>query len=388
MNNLDYTPRPPCEETLLSVVLPVFNEARALSLLSAKIAEALNPCPMDYELIFIDDGSTDDSPQVLDRLAASSDRIRVIHLSRNFGHQAAVQAGLAYARGDAIVLMDSDMQDDPAAIPLFVAEWQDGYDVVYAVRSDRKESRAKRFLFAVFHRLMSAVASEQMPADAGIFGLIDRRVAQQILAMKERDRYFPGLRSWVGYSQKGVVVQRGARYDERPRVSMRGLFRLAKTAIFSFSSFPLTVFHFIGAAAAIVFVVLGGFALFCKLFTDLAIPGWTSYMLMGSFFGALNALGISILGEYVIRIYDQVRARPQFIVARTVNIAVMEQTVGPSVQNAYGGTGDEQFVELLEQAEQLLDEAMIPDSRPTSPIVPMEAGEEIDAIESSTLHTL
>jgi dolichol-phosphate mannosyltransferase len=242
--------------------------------------------------------------------------------------------------------MDSDMQDAPEAIPRFLAKWYAGYDVVYAVRTGRKENLLKRSLFALFHRLMSAVATIPIPADAGIFGLIDRRVARQILALGETDRYFPGLRSWVGLRQTGVVVERNARYDRRPRVSLVGLVRLAKTAMFSFSSLPLWIFHMIGALAAAVFVGLSGFSIFCKLFTNLAIPGWTSYILTGSFFGALNALGISILGEYVIRIYDQVRGRPAFLVDRTVNI----NEVTPDGDEA----GDAPYADLMEEAAQLL----------------------------------
>ena len=238
-------------------MLPVYNEARALPVLTARIAAVLAPLPLRYEIIFVNDGSDDESLQVLDQLAATSDAVRVVHLSRNFGHQAAVQAGLAHARGHAIVLMDSDMQDAPEAIPRFLAAWREGYDVVYAVRTRRKENLLKRLLFAAFHRLMSAVASVPIPAEAGIFGLIDRRVARQILALGESDRYFPGLRSWVGFPQKGILVERNARYDRHPRVSMLGLMRLAKTAMFSFSTFPLRIFHVIGAAAAMVFLDAG-----------------------------------------------------------------------------------------------------------------------------------
>ena len=325
--NASPLPSPPAEiqrsmnkQKLVSIVLPVYNEAKVLPILTSRIAAVMTSCPMEYEIILVNDGSRDESPQILDQLAAASDRLRVVHLSRNFGHQAAVQAGLVHARGDAIVLMDSDMQDAPEAIPRFLAEWQAGFDVVYAIRTQRKENAVKRLLFAGFHRLMSAVASVPIPTDAGIFGLIDRRVAQQIIALGESDRYFPGLRSWVGMRQTGIVVERNARYDDQPRVSLAGLFRLAKTAMFSFSSFPLTIFHVIGGLAAAVFLGLSVFSVFCKLFTSLAIPGWTSYIITGSFFGALNALGISILGEYVIRIYDQVRGRPQFVVDRTVNV--------------------------------------------------------------------
>ncbi|MEN6558070.1 MAG: glycosyltransferase family 2 protein [Thermoguttaceae bacterium] len=344
--NASDTNRPPCEQTLVSVVAPVYNEAAVLPVLAARVADVLDACRMRYEIIFVDDGSTDESPSVLDQLASASDQIRVVHLSRNFGHQAAVQAGLSYAQGDAIVLMDSDMQDAPEAIPRFLAAWRSGCDVVYALRTERKESRLKRWMFAGFHRLLSAVAATPIPADAGIFGLIDRRVAREILAMGERDRYFPGLRSWVGLRQTGIVVPRNARYDRRPRVSLLGLFRLAKTAIFSFSSFPLMMFHVIGASAAAVFLGLGAFSVFCKLFTDLAIPGWTSHILTGSFFGAINALGISVLGEYVLRIYDQVRGRPLFVVDRTINLPRSD--------------GDRPYLDLLRDATRLIEERSTP----------------------------
>jgi dolichol-phosphate mannosyltransferase len=276
---------------------------------------------MSYEIVFVNDGSRDASPQVLDELAAQDARVRVVHFSRNFGHQAAVQAGLAHARGDAVVLMDSDMQDAPSALGRFVEKWRQGFDVVYAIRTDRKESPLKRACFAAFHRFLARIASTPIPVDAGNFGLLDRRVVDELVALRERDRYLPGLRSWVGFKQTGIEVERLARYDDQPRVSFWGLWRLAKTAIFGFSAFPLTVFYLIGWLALGIFLAVSGYSLFCRLFTDLAIPGWTSHVLIGCFFGALNALGISILGEYVVRIYDQVRGRPLYLVDRRVNFA-------------------------------------------------------------------
>jgi dolichol-phosphate mannosyltransferase len=348
------------KDVLISVVLPVYNEARVLATLLERVTGSLAARHVEHEILFVDDGSRDASPQILDELAAARPSVRVIHLVRNFGHQAAVQAGLAHARGDAVVLMDSDLQDAPEAVPQFIGKWREGYDVVYALRTGRKEGLPKRFLFAAFHRLMAAVASVRIPADAGIFGLIDRRVARAILAMGERDRYFPGLRSWVGFRQTGVEVERNARYDERPRVSLFGLVRLAKTAIFSFSSFPLTIFYAIGGAAAAVFVVLGSYSLFCKLFTDLAIPGWTSHILTGSFFGALNALGICILGEYVVRIYDQVRGRPLYLVDRTVNVDRGPQLEGrDSADDARRDGSPDRVVPLIDV------ETAAPDAMPT-----------------------
>ena len=265
----------PFERSLLSVVLPVYNEAQALPVLTARIAAVLAPLPLRYEIVFVNDGSDDESLQVLDQLAATSDAVRVVHLSRNFGHQAAVQAGLAHARGQAIVLMDSDMQDAPEAIPRFLAAWREGNDVVYAVRAQRKENFLKRLLFAAFHRLMSAVASVPIPTDAGIFGLIDRRVARQILAMGESDRYFPGLRSWVGFPQNGDSgrAQRPLRPPSPRLVARAGAAGQDRHVLLL--DVPAGVFHVIGAAAMLVFLTLGGYAVFCRLFTDLAIPGWT-----------------------------------------------------------------------------------------------------------------
>ena len=350
------------EKKLISIVLPVYNEEQILPLLTAKIAKALWSSDLDYEMIFVNDGSRDDSGGLLDELASTSKRIRVLHLSRNFGHQAAIHAGLAHARGDAVVLMDSDLQDAPDAIPKMVAQWRAGYDVVYAIRTNRKESPGKRFCFRAFHRLMSGAASIFLPVGADNFSLIDRRVARRILALGERDRYFPGLRSWVGFKQIGIEVERDARYDQRPRVSLGGWFHLAKTAIFSFSALPLAMFQVLGMAATAAFLGLGGFVVFCKLFTGWAISGWTSAMLTVSFFGALNALGISVLGEYAIRIYDQVRNRPLYLVDRTVNLETRESgkqnssaAVKPAIALAEEDfSGDAQYLELMDEAMSLL----------------------------------
>lgn len=319
--------RPPVADSLISVVLPVYNESGVLPELCQRLRAALTACRTTFELIFVNDGSRDGSAEALDRLARQFAEVRVVHLSRNFGHQAAIHAGLLHARGDAVVLMDSDLQDSPEAIGKFLDAWQAGYDVAYAVRISRKEWFGKRILFAAFHRLLSSISDTPIPADAGNFSLLDARVVRHLLALAERDRYLPGLRSWVGFSQIGVPVDRGSRYDDRPRVSLRGLFRLAKTAIFSFSSLPLAMFAWLGWMALVVFLGVSSYSLYCRLFTNLAIPGWTSQLVTMSFFAALNALGISMLGEYVVRIYDQVRARPLYLVDRTTNFATDDNVV-------------------------------------------------------------
>ncbi len=330
--------RPPVEEILISAVLPVYNEAGVLPELFRRVRGAIRKAGARQEIIFVNDGSTDGSAEILDNLAAAHSQVRVLHFSRNFGHQAAVQAGLAHAQGDVVLLMDSDMQDAPEALVRFLVQWQAGYDVVYAIRSQRQEQWWKRWLFAGFHRTLAAISQTRIPVDAGNFSLMDARVVREIVRLGERDRYLPGLRSWVGFRQRGVEVRRHARYDRTPRVSLIGLWRLAKTAIFSFSTFPLAVFTLIGYLALAVFVALSAFSLGFRLFTDLAVPGWTSYVLIASFFGAVNALGISMLGEYVARIYDQVRARPMYLVDRSVNVpgdAMPEEARPPRSASAW-----------------------------------------------------
>jgi dolichol-phosphate mannosyltransferase len=312
-------------DALVSIILPVFNEVAILGRLQSAVEEAIREDGCRYEIIYINDGSSDGSAELLDTMAAENPSIRVLHFSRNFGHQAAVQAGLENARGDAVIIMDSDMQDDPGAFPEFLRQWRLGYDVVYAVRVARKESAIKRGLFLTFYRVLNRISRTPIPVDAGNFGLVDGRVAREIAAVIDRDRFYPGLRSWVGFRQIGIPVERGRRHDDNPRVSLTGLFRLAKTAIFSFSAFPLTMFYGIATASLLACLGLSAFSLYHKLVTGDAIPGWTSTTIVVSLFGAMNALGIGVLGEYAIRIFDQVRARPNFIVARISSTAGTNQ---------------------------------------------------------------
>lgn len=308
----------------VSVVLPVYNESKVIRQLVDQIKQSLQNEVAQLEIIFVNDGSTDGSATLLDTLAESHPEVCVIHFSRNYGHQAAVQAGLEQSRGEAIIVMDSDLQDDPAALSQFLAAWKQGYDIVYATRTERKEAAWKRGMFTAFYRVLNSISSVPIPNDAGNFSLIDRRVLDLLNQLPERDRYFPGLRSWVGFRQLGIEVERLARYDNTPRVSIIGLFRLAKTAIFSFSSIPLTMFYLIGGVSFLISLSLAGFALYHKLITGLAIPGWTSSTMVVSLFGAINALGIAILGEYAARIYDQVRARPNYLISRKNGFADLQ----------------------------------------------------------------
>lgn len=301
----------------VSVVLPVFNEVAALPCLVQELDAVFREIGHDYELIFADDGSTDGSTAWLQRTARERDNLTVVVLTRNFGQQAALQAGLEEARGDVVVVMDSDRQDDPNAIPRFVEAWQAGYEVVYAVRTQRPENWIKRGLFFAFYRLLRLLAEVPMPHDAGNFGLLDRRVVNHLLALPERTRFFPGLRSWVGFRQVGVPVARLSRHDTIPRVSFWQLVRLAKTAIFSFSAAPINAFWAIAALSGLAFTATGAWTT-VRWALGQDVPYGVSAILIAAFFATLNSLGIAVLGEYIVRITDQVQGRPAYLVDQVV----------------------------------------------------------------------
>lgn len=302
------------QHPVVSVVLPVYNELAALPTLVEQLAAVLSVCCEEAELVFVDDGSTDGSRTWLDQLTVPTLHTVVVHLSRNFGHQAALQAGLEAATGDVVVIMDSDLQDNPKAIPLFLEKWAAGYDVVYAIRTHRKESWFKRGLFAGFYRILNLFAEIPQPLDAGNFSLLDSAVVQQVLALPERERYFPGLRNWVGHSQIGVHVERQARHDDKPRVSIWGLCGLARTAIWGFSQAPVHVLSVITGIASVCAGLLWIACLIATLQNTAWPDGLGTSALCVTFF-ALNALGLRILGEYASLIYQEVRGRPSFCIS-------------------------------------------------------------------------
>lgn len=303
----------------ISVVAPVYNEAEGLERLVGEIRAGMRDAgwPGRWQLVLVNDGSGDGSGEKIDELARRHPgEIRAVHLARNFGAAAAISAGLDQASGRAVILMDSDLQDDPAAFQAMVAKWREGYDVVYAQRTTRKESRIARLGFWGFYRLISHISNVKLPLDAGNFALMDRRVVDHIRSLPEQNRYLPGLRAWVGYRQTGVPVARRERYDSSTRVGYRGLYRLALNAIFSFSYVPLSLLRVMGIVVLLFSVALAGFALYHKFFTGQAVAAWASQLTSTAFFGGANLLGIGLIGEYVARIYDEVKRRPQYLVER------------------------------------------------------------------------
>lgn len=304
----------------LSIIAPVFNEGSYIKDFVSEIIGILNELGITKrsEIIFVNDGSTDETEAHLDYLTETyPGLIFAVHLARNFGQASAITAGLHFASGNCAIIMDSDGQDDPQCFSKFIELWKNGYDVIFATRTQRKEGYLFRFFSWLFYRLLSISAQISLPIDAGNFALIDRKVIEAIKLCPERNRYIPGLRGWVGFKQTGIVVERRARYDSKPRVGFRGLWTLAMNAFFSFSYVPLFFFRFAGIGSLLLCFGLIIFALYHKWITGLAVTAWASQLISTSFFGGINLIGIALLGEYIARIYDEVKQRPLYICART-----------------------------------------------------------------------
>lgn len=304
----------------LDAVVPIYNEADILPELDARLRRVLADTGFDWRVIYVDDGSVDGSVEQLASLAAEHDRVSVVHLSRNFGQQLAIAAGLSMADADAVVLLDGDLQDPPEVIPELIEKWREGFDVVYAVKRKRKESWPKRVMFSVFYRILRAVSSLEIPADAGNFSLMDRSVVEMINRMPERSRYVSGLRAYVGGRQTGVEFERAERYAGDPRQSPRRLVRMALDAFFAFSDLPLKLATMLGfVVSAIAFLVMLN-VLYKRLVTGEAIIGWASTMTSILFIGGIQLLSVGIIGEYIGRIYNETKARPAWVVARYRNL--------------------------------------------------------------------
>ncbi|HEU5322427.1 MAG TPA: glycosyltransferase family 2 protein, partial [Methylomirabilota bacterium] len=241
---------------MLSVVVPVLNEERSVPELCRRVRAALAPTRLDFELLFVDDGSTDGTAGLLRALHEEDPRVKCVHLARNFGHQAAISAGLRAAGGDAVVVMDGDLQDSPELLPGFVERWRAGYDVVYAVRERRPESWPKRAAYRVFYRALSRLSQIDVPVDSGDFSLMDRKVVDVLNAMPERTRFVRGMRSWAGFRQTGVAAARGERFAGRAKYTYRKLLRLALDGFFGFSYRPLQLASVFGAAVSVVALLL------------------------------------------------------------------------------------------------------------------------------------
>jgi polyisoprenyl-phosphate glycosyltransferase len=313
----------PQTKVALTIALPVFNEGLILCQLHAMLTRVCSEIGISYEILYVNDGSSDRTGEILEELAAEDPRVSIVQLSRNFGHPIALAAAIDLASGQSLILMDADLQDDPAAIPeLIRAQREEQAEVVYVVRAGRKESLVMRFFFGLFHWLMAYTSTDPVPRNAGSFGLLGPRALVEVRRVTERLRYFPAIRSFVGFKQVGVLVERKARYDQKSRVGFWGLVRLAGLAFFAESRAPVTLFYIVSVVSLIGSIGLVAYAFIAKLI-GIAVVSWASTVTSIAFFSSIIILGEAFVCEYLGRIYDEVRHRPRYIIEKINHARVM-----------------------------------------------------------------
>jgi dolichol-phosphate mannosyltransferase len=329
---------PPRIPTLLSVVAPVYDEEELIGEFVTRVLAAVGHRPV--ELVLVNDGSSDRTPELLDRIAASDPRVRVIHLSRNFGHQAALTAGLEHARGDVVAMIDADLQDPPELIEEMVAAWAAGSDVVYAVRRQREgETAFKLATASFFYRLFDKLAQVDLEPNSGDFRLLDRRALDALLAMTERSRFLRGMTVWVGFRQTAVSYERDARSAGETKYTFRRMLRFSLDAITSFSHLPLQLATYAGILSASLAFIAIPVVILLRIF-DSYLPGFGSITIAILLLGGIQLIALGVIGEYVGRIYDEVKHRPLYIVADERNspdalspLAAASAIRGPAVRS-------------------------------------------------------
>ncbi len=302
----------------ISVVVPVYNEEENLAELYARLCQVLDQLEPNYEIVFIDDGSRDGSLKILQDLVIQDPRVVAVELARNFGHQIAISAGLTFARGNAVIIMDGDLQDPPELLPTFISKWRERFDVVYAIRERRKERWLKRSAYAAFYRVFKRIADIDIPLDAGDFCLLDRRVVDLLVQMPERNRFLRGIRSWVGLKQVGVPYERQARFKGSSKYTVSRLMFLALDGIVSFSYMPLRMITLAGFAVSVMSILLAAFYTVKRLFFGLNPPGFATLVVAIFLLSGVQLITVGVIGEYVGRIFEEVKRRPLFIARRVV----------------------------------------------------------------------
>lgn len=311
---------------LISVVIPCYHEEAVICQTHRRLAAALEKLTSDFELIYVDDGSQDRTADLLREIQASDRRVRVLLLSRNFGHQFAVTAGLEHASGDAAILIDADLQDPPEVIETLIEKWQQGYDVAYGVRKERLgETAFKRWSARAFYRLIDRLSDVPIPLDTGDFRLMDRRVVQALLAMPERDRFLRGMVSWVGFRQVPVPYQREPRLAGSSKYPLGKMVRFALDGILSFSLVPLRLAIWTGLGTFGLAMVGILYALILRLFTSLWVTGWTLLFIAILFIGGIQLVFLGVIGEYVGRIYREEKRRPLYFVRERLGFERQER---------------------------------------------------------------
>jgi len=299
-----------------SIIAPCFNEEGVLHELHRRISQVMDQTGEPWELVLVNDGSHDRTPEVMRELHASDPRIKVVDFARNFGHQIAVTAGLDYAQGDAVVIIDADLQDPPEVILQMIARWKEGYEVVYAVRTARKgESWFKEFTAKLFYRLIYRITDVDIPLDTGDFRLMDRKVVEAMKQMKERHRFIRGMTSWIGFRQAGVEYERQERFAGETHYPFRKMLKFALDAITGFSYAPLQLATYLGFTIAGLSAISALVVIYARLFMgDVPFKGQATTLVTVLFLGGVQLITLGIIGEYLGRIYDEVKARPLYLV--------------------------------------------------------------------------
>lgn len=303
------------EQVKFTIAVPVYNEIESLPELHRRISEVMDGLGEPWELILIDDGSSDGSRAWIQAEAARDEHLRPVIFARNFGHQIGVTAGLDYSRGEAVVIMDADLQDPPEVIPQLIDHWRQGYDVVYAIRAEREgETWFKRFTAALFYRLINRITDVNIPVDTGDFRLMDRAVVDALASMREQHRFPRAMVAWVGFKQIGVPYRRAARFAGETKYPFRKMLRLALNAITGFSYFPLQIATYLGFVSAGLSILAIPVVAILRLVGNQAFFGQASTLIAVLFLGGVQLISLGILGEYIGRIYDEAKGRPLYIV--------------------------------------------------------------------------
>ena len=299
-----------------TIIAPIFNEVENIPELYRRICEVMDNADKPWELVMVDDGSTDGSADLIRELAAADQRVRPVIFARNFGHQIAVTAGLDYSRGEAVVIIDADLQDPPEVILEMIAKWRQGYEVVYAVRSEREgETWFKEFTASLFYRLIYRITDVDIPLDTGDFRLLDRKVVDVMGQMRERHRFLRGMSVWVGFKQTGVEYKRAARFAGETKYPLKKMLKFATDAITSFSYFPLQMAMYLGFISAGISILVIPVVIAMRLAGSQAFFGQASTLIAVLFLGGVQLISLGILGEYVGRLYDEAKGRPLYIVS-------------------------------------------------------------------------
>ena len=304
----------------ISIVVPVFNSFNFLHKLVEAIDFEKQKNFWNLELILIDDGSKDGSYTKIESLSVDYTYIKGIKLSRNFGHQIAVKTGLTYCTGDYIAVIDDDLQDPPSLLPHFFSFLDNGYDVAYGIRKKRKESFVKKISYKVFYRILKQLSDTKIQLDSGDFCVMKKKVVDNMLKLQEKNPFLRGIRAWVGFNQIGVEYERLARVQGESGYTLKKLFKIALDGIFSFSNVPIRFITIIGTIGLFFAVVYSSVTLYQNLINDISVKGFTSLVLIISFFSSLTLICLGIIGEYIARIYDEVRNRPFFIIEDSINV--------------------------------------------------------------------